>query len=626
MSRITAAKKYGFKSRKGDKKEPIELDYAYMISDVSKGSSRTSSTERTRKSNTGNTNGELDSVARGVSPFDDSDSSITVSDTIHLTQLAYFNVPIFRSTIDIQSEFCNSPLHFKSSTKSVEKFFKAWDEMVGGFSHRAQFFREWFRSGNVFNYIFTGELPYKELRKITRAKEAKVIPIRYHILNPKFMRCNGGASFANTTYSKVLNPYEIKRLSNPKTAEEKAFVAGLTKEQRGMLMSGTSFSVDVEPSEMRYVACGKMDYEPFAVPMYYPVLEDINFKLTLRKAEAVIARTCDFITLWINVGEPERDLTENSNVMRGITELFSSDSVGRVFVADWTTKANFVIPDLNKIFGPEKYETVNMDIANGLMNIFWGEDKFANSMVKINVFLERLNQAREAYLNEFLYPEMKKIAEILGFNTIPEVTFEDVNLKDEVEYLKIYTRLAELGMITPKELFETFKTKQLPIIEDSIDNQKEFKKQKDSGLYESTLNKPKEPEGRPGGTKKKQSTKKVKPIGASIKYSLEKVQENINKANLVTNLVEATYKEQNKIQRLSKNQKNLCEKVVEALITNEPPDAWESKLAEYLVNPLAFGPDFEENLSLAEEFNISPFSAALLKNCEKIVEEEEISV
>ena len=39
--------------------------------------------------------------------------------------------------------------------------------------------------------------------------------------------------------------------------------------------------------------------------------------------------------------------------------LFKNESVGRVLVSDYTTKAEFIIPELNLVLGPAKYEILN---------------------------------------------------------------------------------------------------------------------------------------------------------------------------------------------------------------------------------------------------------------------------
>ena len=49
--------------------------------------------------------------------------------------------------------------------------------------------------------------------------------------------------------------------------------------------------------------------------------------------------------------------------------LFANESIGRVLVSDYTTKAEFIIPDLNRVLGPEKYQIVDQDIKEALQNV-----------------------------------------------------------------------------------------------------------------------------------------------------------------------------------------------------------------------------------------------------------------
>ena len=561
-----------------------------------------------------NLSGELENIVRGVSPFGkDSAGSVGVNEAICLCQKAYYNVPIFRNTIDIQTEFSNSKLHFRGKNKRSVKFFETWYNEIGGWSLAERFFREWFRSGNVFIYKYIYQVTNADLNKMARAQVTKEIPMKYTILNPADMRCDGAASFINAAYHKLLNSYELARLKNPQTPEEIAFMESLDPKVRSQIQKGERPLIPLEPRFLQAVFCGKQDYEAMAIPMYYPVLFDIDLKLEFKKMEKVIARTADYMILLITAGDKDRDSITNSRVLSELQTLFEQESVGRVLVSDFTTKADFILPDLNKILGSEKYKVVNEDIANGLMNIFWGEEKFANSMVKIKVFLERLKSARDAYLNGFLKKEMTSIAETMGFTEIPEPVFGEVDLKDEVEYIKIYTRLLELGTITPEEFFDVCESHSFPIKENSVLSQQDFKKSKDKGLYEPLIGGPKKEEGRPGGAKAPQKTKKVGPIGAS-KYSLQKISDKIKTANELLSCVEEKYRKENGIKRLSNKEKDLCWSVTESIVASKPQIEWNDAIELFLRNPLQT-PD-ENILEIAAEHNISLFLAGILKDSE----------
>ncbi len=139
--------------------------------------------------------------------------------------------------------------------------------------------------------------------------------------------------------------------------------------------------------------------------------------------------------------------------------LLSNQSVGRVLVADYTTKAEFIIPDMNKVLGYEKYKVVNEDIKEGLQNILIGSEKFANTTVKAQVFFERLKEARKAFLNDFLQPEMELIFRNLGFKgKCPIAKFEEVSIKDETQFNRVVTRMMELGILPPEEGLKVIET------------------------------------------------------------------------------------------------------------------------------------------------------------------------
>lgn len=584
----------------------------------------------------GNQTGELDNIAKGISPFSGADSGVSVRDAIELMQKAYYNISVVRGAIDVLCDLANSKIKFKGKNKAAVKFFTAWEKSIGGWNFRSKFFKEFWRSCNVFVYKHFGEISYKDLRKMSRTDvkgaelETKKIPIRYSILNPADIRANDGSSFVDCSYSKILNKYETKRLQSPAiTDEEQTFVNSLTEQQRKNLKAGQTVEFQINPQNLVAVFNGRQDYESLATPCFYPVLQDINFKIELRKQEMILARASDKYLLLINCGDENRSPEQNSALINAMMQAFSQDSVGRVMAVDHTVKAQFVIPDLNKVFGEGKYKSINEDIANGLMNIFWKDEAFSSSMIKIQIFLERLKTARETYIDMFLRPEMEKIAQSLGYQDAGDIQieWEDFNLKDDLEYKKLYTRLVELGILTPDETFTAFKTHQLPLKDESVEDQREYKKYRDEDLYEPLMgNKTTDRGGRPSGSKAPQTTKKVSPVGASEEglpdkqFSLSKVQENLSLVNSISMLIEAAYKEKNGLSRLSKKHKKTCWDVTSAIVSNEDKDDWEAKIPEYMAEFKNYGPKTDESFYLAAQHNIDPVIGAIL-NYSRIPEE-----
>jgi len=363
----------------------------------------------------------------------------------------------------------------------------------------------------------------------------------------------------------------------------------------------------------------------------------------------------------------------NQNNLAAMQELFANESVGRVLIADYTTKANFVVPEIGNILDPKKYEVVDKDIAMGLSAIITGgTEKFANQSVKVEMFVARLKQARQAFLNQFLLPEIKRVAKDLGFKSYPKANFHKLSLKNDPILARIYARFVEMGIMTPEEGIEAIENGRLPLNEESITSQEQFKKLKDKGLYEPVVGGPvtqkeiadkqhegamelqkeslksqeklgkervKESEktsnqapqqkkpagqtGRPGGTTSPQTTKRVAPIGAkytkdgkqykSYNFLLTKVKDSLIEADKLRKKVETSLKRKHKIKELSEDQKAIAFDITKIIVANEEPKNWSRKAKGYILNPVDTNPDrIKEIQSIAAEHQVDDYLASLL--------------
>ena len=568
-------------------------------------------------------------------------SSVDVRDAVILCQKAYYNFSSFRNVIDLMTEFSVSDLYFKGGNKKSRDFFEAFFKKLNLVSFQDKFFREYFRSGNVFIHKFDGELKGRDALKITQTYAASnrskvTLPVRYMILNPADVQLTGSASFWNGTYYKVFSDYELARLQNPQTEEDKEILESLDPEAQELIKKNKRSKIvllKLNPEKVTPVFYKKQDYEPFAVPLGFPVLEDINWKAELKKMDMAIARTMQQAILLITMGtEPEKGGVNQKN-LEAMQTLFRNQSVGRVLIADYTTKAEFVVPNIGSLLDPKKYEVVDRDIQLGLNNILVGESTFANQNAKIDLFIARLEQARNSFLNDFLIPEIKKVSKELGFKSYPTPYFDRITLKDNTNMLRIYNRLIELGILTAEEGLEAIDTGRLPNKEMSLKSQKEFVKLREDGLYEPLIGgknqaemekgqksgqtkkaTPKEA-GRPAGTP--QNSKNKNPAGqgqqSKANYSLERVTENLSLAGKLFKTVEASLRKKHKIKRLSKAQKQVAEDVACIIIANEEPKDWDSKVGEYVEKPVDRNHDrIAEIRGIALEHQLDDYLASIL--------------
>ena len=276
---MSVPKKATAKTSKPRKKKP-EDTVPLMVSEAStpyqsQASSGRTSTRRNVSSSIERTD-KFGNIDKGLVPFrvTDNKGGLSVRDSVILCQKAYYNFSVFRNAIDLMTEFSVAPIYFQGGSKKSIKFFEALLKKINIWDLQDQFFREFFRSGNVFLYRLDASLKPTDVKKISQTFGAKKIkiPYRYVILNPADIQLSGSLSFSADVkkYHKVLSDYELERIRNPKTDEDKKIRDSLPEDVKKLLNSGSvvnNINIPLESDKIYAVFYKKMDYEPFAVPM-----------------------------------------------------------------------------------------------------------------------------------------------------------------------------------------------------------------------------------------------------------------------------------------------------------------------------------------------------------------------
>ncbi len=565
-------------------------------------------------------------------PWEIANGYYSSRDTIDLCARAYAGFAALRNAIEIAVEFSNLKLHVKSENKSVKKFFEEWFYAVQLNKLKEQYFREYYRSGNVFLYKFIGKFGpayYKNFQQSFGAKNNK-LPIRYSILNPVNIFVQSGLT-APYVYVRLLSTFEIERLKNPLTPQDKQVFDSLPDFIKKQITAANNFPqgiyIPIEPERLRFAFYKKQEYEPLATPMAWPVLPDIEWKLSMKKMDMSLARTLEHAILLVTNGET---LTQwgggiNQNNLAKLQSLFSNETISRVLVADYTTKAEWLIPDIKDLLGPQKYEVVNKDIQEGLSSILAGNDKFATAQIKAKIFIKRLEAGQDLFLNDFLMPEIAQICEDMGFRTVPTVEFEKINLQDEAVMNRVYTQLAQLGILTADQTVEALETGILPDKDEMDSGQKEYKKSRDDGMYmplvggSSKDDGAASPAGRPSGTKGiKQSGKKPSPVGGTSRgaaFSISKITAHMKESEILLNEISKFLKKKFKVKELNEQQGKIVNSFAKIIINTNPKERWVESIAKTVENPVKISTEIAEELDeIALAYDVDDWMAGILRH------------
>ncbi len=591
-------------------------------------------------------------IREGIMPFDvGRNGYYSVSDAIDLCTRAYYNISILRNAINMLQDFSISPLHIKSANKTVKQFFTNWFDAIGLNDLMSQFFLEYYRSGNVFLYTFNGKIAEDQFNKLKTAISAKspVLPIRYTILNPMQIYLQIGVLPGSYNYSKMLSTFELARLKNPKTPEDKQVFNSFPKYIQDQIKNGVGLQyvyVPLDTNRLYYAFYRKQPYEPLAIPMAFPILNDIEYKLELKRMDMALARTVEHVILLVTTGEKadEHNPGLNPKNLIALQNIFKNQTIGRVLVADYTTKAEWMIPDLKELLGKAKYEQVDADIKEGLQYMFFGSEKFASASIKAKVFIESLKEGRRVFLNNFLIPEVKKVCEAMNFKNVPVLEFEDIKIEDESARERLYFQMAQIGLLTPDELNKALMTGILPDSLQSMEDQKEFLSAREEGLYFPMVggtplldkqgqpitpagggppptagkpggSKPSGGGGRPSGSGKPLPNKKIGPIGTKRgQFSQKAIIEGVTKMNMLEEDVSSALIKKFKVKgELTEGQKQVATIMTKAIVINEPEGKWSESIASYLKAPKDIAPEVGSALdNLAIEFEVDDWTALVL--------------
>lgn len=541
---------------------------------------------------------------------------VDIRDLIMLVERAFFSFAPLRHTIETQVELANDEIFLKGANKQARTFISKWLEKIGIWRLGDQFYRGYFLPANVYLYRFDATLSKENLNKLQtvygknlQLSEAAVkLPIKYVMLDPACIARLQGLNYENE-FVKVLTRAEIQKIKSPKTDEEKEFVSQFSsKELAEIKKSGyNGAKLKLDPNRLYYSAYKRQDYQPFGIPFAFSVLQDIDYKLLLKKLDREIAKTFDFAILHFKVGiESNGQLLINASTITNLQSLFVNPKLQRVLVTGMDVDGKWLVPPIDTLLGEAKYKAVNDDIKAGLLSSILDENsKFASLSIKVQVLIQRLQEARQAFLKDFLEPEIKRVCGLMGFRSYPVPYFTDINLEDPTNFRKIVLRLLELGYLTPENMEEAIVKGVFPNMDEVLEYQEKFKKQKEDGLWQPQLNRKEdaaEP-GRPGGTGTPQSTKKPGKIGTKASFNFKKLAEN---------LVEFAKLKEGVAKKLKKDFAGAHEdfdglvfNTSQAISLTENRPEWYNSIASYLKNPTK--PDKEKLdgiKGIMEEFDV----------------------
>ncbi len=406
----------------------------------------------------------------------------------------YFNQdPMVGKIIEMMAVFSNDGFKFECSNPKEKKFWDDWAKTVDLEQVFNWIYLEYYRTGNVA--IKRQLVPYKKSQfkfaapaysaggSLDQSDAAKkhmftkqMIPGMYTVLNPLTVYVDKNSVYGDNLYlnlsETVVDPTSSADLN---TLRIHNMPTDLMANSRG-----DSNKVPLNKKDVRRILRMRQPYEPYGSIIMERAFGAIHEKNKMRQMDMSMVNSVINQIVKVTIGNDDFPATPRQ--LKNLADAFRNVGKSQVIFWNHTLNIEVIRPD-TKVLNAEKYDRVDADIRNafGISEVLTGtggsKTNFATAFLSLKAFLTNLQQGRKDVLR-WLRPELEDIAEVMGFDSIPEATFNSMSLTDEVAEKQLIIQMIDRGLISyesaqsklgydPQIELER-KTKEKPLIDEGI--------------------------------------------------------------------------------------------------------------------------------------------------------------
>lgn len=393
---------------------------------------------------------------------------------------AYRKIGIVNNIINLMSDFTIQGAHLTHPNRQISKFYNEWWDKVNGFQVCGKFSKGLYRDGIILAQRTTAKLKAKDVENLQRGwasaadtepeesfkPEKREIPWKYTFLNPLTVSPLGDdlAIFSgdDVIYGLDIPQHLVGRIRNPSTAIDKAIIDKMPVDLVRAVRAGVK-SIPLDSRKVRIFHYKKDDYEPWADPMLYCVMDDLIALNKMKLADlAALDGAISHIRLW-KMGSLEHKIRPTEAGVQKLADMLLNNVGGGSMDLIWGPELELVETgtDVYRFLGNDKYIPILNAIYAGLgipptltgANAAGG---FTNNYISLQTLLERLNYVR-VLLIDFWEKEIKLVQQAMGFRLPAQIQFDRMTLTDEAAEKMLLIQLYDRNVITLETIQERFK-------------------------------------------------------------------------------------------------------------------------------------------------------------------------
>lgn len=390
----------------------------------------------------------------------------------------YNRVGLVKNVIDLMGDFAVQGIRLSHKNKRIERFYKKWFKKIGGKDRSERFLNNLYKTGNVVIHKQTAKLSLKTIDKMYKANadsdlqindldevkiEKREVPWKYTFIDPVCVEVSAGAlaSFVTSKqYELVIPPRLRKIINSPKTEQEKQIVLKLPIAITEAAKNKKPYPLD--PNKTIVYHYKKDDWQPWAYPMIYAIMDDITVIEKLKLADMSALDGAISNLRIFKLGSLEHKIAPTRAATAKLASILQNNVGGGTMDLIWGPDIELIESKTNvhQFLGEAKYTPHLNAVYAGLgipptLTGTYGAAGTTNNFISLKTLTQRLQYGRDVLI-DFWEKEIELVQKAMGFRYPAKVEFDRMDLSNEDTEKALLIQLADRNLISDELLQHKF--------------------------------------------------------------------------------------------------------------------------------------------------------------------------
>lgn len=398
-----------------------------------------------------------------------------VKNIIRNADMIYQRVGLVKNVIDLMGDFASQGIRLVHRNKRIERFYRNWFNKVRGQERSERFLNNIYRVGNVVINRQTAKITKKTSDNLYKASgkaditlyeddiivEKREIPWKYTFIDPYYVDVIGDSlsSFVGKRMYEISLPGQLRKTINaPKNDLERNIIAQLPDDILEAAKNKTSYLLDTDKTLVFHYK--KDDWQIWAYPMIYAIMDDINIIEKLKLADlAALDGAISNIRIF-KLGSLEHKIAPTKAAASKLSNILQNNVGGGTMDLIWGPDLELIESktQVHQFLGEAKYTPHLNSVYAGLgipptLTGTFGAAGTTNNFISLKTLTQRLEYGRRV-LSEFWTKEIEVVQKAMGFRYPAKIEFDRMDLSNEDSEKALLIQLADRNLISD-ELLQT---------------------------------------------------------------------------------------------------------------------------------------------------------------------------